>query len=139
MTDTNRRSLVGILVAVALGALVAAAGSDGSSRVGGLAVFALSGILAYAINWAVFVPSYLARTEHYFDLTGSATYVSVTAVALALSGDLDARAIIVGAMVFVWALRLGSFLFRRIRRDGRDGRFDQIKTDFLRFLMTWTL
>ena len=60
-------------------------------------------------------------------------------LALALSDDLDARAIIVGSMVVVWALRLGSFLFRRIIRDGKDGRFDRIKADRLRFLMTWTL
>jgi steroid 5-alpha reductase family enzyme len=87
----------------------------------------------------VFVPSALARTELYFDLTGSATYVTVTAVALLLSGDLDARSVIVGVMVLVWALRLGTFLFRRVRRAGRDGRFDRIKTEPLRFLMTWTL
>ena len=42
-------------------------------------------------------------------------------------------------MVAVWALRLGTFLFRRVKRDGRDGRFDRIKTDPLRFFMTWTL
>jgi steroid 5-alpha reductase family enzyme len=42
-------------------------------------------------------------------------------------------------MVSVWAIRLGSFLYRRVRRDGRDGRFDTIKTNPLRFFMTWTL
>jgi steroid 5-alpha reductase family enzyme len=139
MTPEDRNSLLGIVAAVAIGVLVVFAGSDGSSKVGPIAVFAVCGILAYAINWVVFVPSALARTEHYFDLTGSATYVTVTAVALVLSEDLDARAAIVGGMVLVWALRLGTFLFRRVRRAGRDGRFDQIKTDPLRFFMTWTL
>jgi steroid 5-alpha reductase family enzyme len=123
---------------VVLGALVILAGSDGSSRVGSIALFALCGVLAYLINWAVFVPSNLARTERYYDLTGSATFITVTLVALLLSEDLDARAVIVGALVVVWALRLGSFLFRRIRREGRDGRFDQIKADALRFLAAWT-
>jgi steroid 5-alpha reductase family enzyme len=139
MTDQNRKSIVGIVVSLAVGALVIFAGSDGSSQVGSIAVFAVCGVLAYIINWAVFVPSNIAKTEHYFDLTGSATYITVTAVALAFTEDLDARAVIVGAMVFVWALRLGSFLFRRVRRDGRDGRFDEIKVDPLRFFMTWTL
>ena len=139
MTDQNRTSLLGSVAAVAIGALVVLAGSDGSWKVGALSVFAICGALAYAINWVVFVPSTLARTEHYFDLTGSATYVAVTAAALLLSDDLDARALIVGAMVFVWAVRLGSFLFLRVRRAGRDGRFDRIKTDPLRFFMTWTL
>jgi steroid 5-alpha reductase family enzyme len=107
--------------------------------VGSIAVFAVCGLLAYTINWVVFVPSNLAKTERYFDLTGSVTYVTVLAVALLFSDQLDARAVIVAAMVVVWALRLGSFLFRRVRRDGRDARFDRIKTDPLRFFMTWTL
>jgi steroid 5-alpha reductase family enzyme len=139
MTDQNRNSLLGIVAGLAIGALVVLAGSAGSSKVGSIAVFAVCGLLAYVINWVVFVPSNLAKTEHYFDLTGSATYLAVVAVALLLSDALDARAVIVGGMVGVWALRLGSFLFLRVRRAGRDGRFDRIKTDPLRFLMTWTL
>jgi steroid 5-alpha reductase family enzyme len=139
MTDQKRRSIVGITVSLVIGALVVLAGSDGSTTVGSIAVFAVCGLLAYVINWVVFVPSNRSKTEHYFDLTGSVTYLTVTAVAVLLSDDLDARAIIVAVMVGVWALRLGSFLFRRVRRDGRDGRFDEIKTDPLRFFMTWTL
>ena len=135
----KKRSLIGISVAVIVGALVALAGSSGSARVGSVAVFALCALLAYGINWLVFIPSNQRKTEHYFDLTGSITYVSVVIVALLLSDDLDARALIVGAMVIVWAARLGSFLFRRVKRDGRDGRFDEIKVDPLRFFMTWTL
>ena len=139
MSDQTRRSVVGIIVSVLIGAFVAFAGSDGSTEVGSVPVFALCALLAYVINWVVFVPSNRAKTVHYFDLTGSATYLTVTAGALLLSTDIDARAAIAGAMVAVWALRLGLFLFRRVRRDGRDGRFDEIKVDPLRFFMTWTL
>ena len=139
MTDQNRNSLIGIVASLAIGTLVILAGSDGSTKVGSLAVFALCGILSYVINWIVFVPSNQAKTEHYFDLTGSITYLTLTVVALLLSDDLDARAVIVAAMVILWAGRLGSFLFARVKRDGRDGRFDRIKTDPLRFFMTWTL
>ena len=139
MKEQNRNSLIGIAASLLIGALVIVAGSSGSTKVGSLAVFAVCGFIAYAINWLVFVPSNRAKTEHYFDLTGSITYLTVTAVALVLSDNLDSRAVIVAAMVAVWALRLGSFLFRRVRRDGRDGRFDRIKTDPLRFFMTWTL
>ncbi len=39
----------------------------------------------------------------------------------------------------IWAIRLGSFLFMRIVRDGKDKRFNLIKTSFSRFFMTWTL
>jgi len=96
-------------------------------------------LLAYVINWVAFVPANRAKTERFYDLTGSITYLTVTAVAVALSDDLDVRSVIVAAMVGIWAARLGTFLFRRVRRDGRDGRFDEIKTDPLRFFMTWTL
>lgn len=139
MDDNARRSMIGITAAVAIGVLVAWAGSDGSVAAGSLPVFALCGLLAFAINWLVFVPSNAAKTEKYYDLTGSITYISVTLIAVLLSDDLDARALIVAAMVAVWAARLGTFLFRRISRDGKDGRFDEIKTDPLRFFMTWTI
>lgn len=139
MGEQRRTPAVGIAVTVVVGALVALAGSDGSARVGDIPVFALCGALAFVINWVVFVPSNAARTEHYFDLTGSLTYITVTVVAVLLAEDLDARAVVVTAMVLVWALRLGTFLFRRVKRDGRDGRFDRIKVDPLRFLMTWTI
>ncbi len=139
MTEQTRRSVIGISASVLIGALVMLAGSDGSTKVGALPVFAVCGVLAYMINWVAFVPANRAKTEQYYDLTGSITYLTITAVAVLLSDDLDARALIVAALVWVWALRLGSFLFRRVRRDGRDGRFDQIKTDPLRFFMTWTI
>jgi steroid 5-alpha reductase family enzyme len=139
MDENARRSVIGITAAVAVGALVAWAASNGSQDIGSLPVFALCGLLAYAINWLVFIPSNAAKTERYYDLTGSVTYITVTLVAVLLSGDLDARAWIAGAMVVVWAARLGTFLFRRISRDGKDGRFDEIKTNSLRFFMTWTI
>ncbi len=137
--SSQQSSIVGIAVAVVLGALVSTAGSDGSVEVGSIPVFALCGALAFVVNWVVFVPSNAAETEQYFDLTGSVTYLTVIAVAVLLSDDLDARALVVALMVAIWALRLGTFLFRRVRRDGRDGRFDTIKVDPIRFLMTWTL
>ena len=139
MSDTARRSIAGIAIAIALGAVVALAGSVGSVRVGGVAVFAVCAGIAYVINWAAYVPSNAAKTERYYDLTGSITYLTVTALALLLSTDIDVRAVIAGAMIAVWAIRLGTFLFRRVRRDGKDGRFDEIKLDPLRFLMAWTL
>ena len=139
MRRRDRISLIGIVASLSVGVLIALAGSDGSVETGSIAVFAILGALSYVINWLVFVPSNAAKTEAYFDLTGSITYLSLVAAALLLSDGLDARSWIVAAMVAVWASRLGSFLFRRVRRDGRDGRFDKIKTNPLRFFMTWTL
>ena len=140
MAETkNAQSLAAIVIAVAVGAALAWAGSDGGDRVGGVPVFALCAALAFAINWLAFVPSALARTEHYYDLVGGVTYISVTVAAVLLSSELDLRATLVVVMVLVWAVRLATFLFLRIAKAGKDSRFDEIKTQPLSFLMAWTL
>jgi len=139
MNKAERNAVLGIVIAGALGLLLAWAGSDGGTQVGGWSVFAVATLAAFAINIAVFVPSYLARTEHYYDLTGSFTYLLVTLLALVLTDDLDTRSVIIAVLVLVWAGRLGSFLFRRVRKAGGDGRFDKIKQSWLRFLMAWVV
>jgi steroid 5-alpha reductase family enzyme len=118
--------------------LLALAGSEGGHRALGVPVFALCGVVCFALNWLAFVPSFAARTERYYDLTGTLTYLLVVALALAF-GNRDARSLLLGLLVAVWALRLGSFLFARILREGADRRFDALKQDALRFLMAWTL
>ncbi len=102
-------------------------------------IFALCMGLAFVVQWLMFIPAYIWQTERYFDLTGSLTYISVTILALILAGKEDLRSLLLVAMVLVWALRLGSFLFRRILQDGSDHRFDQIKPNAPRFFVVWTL
>lgn len=129
----------GIAGAIVVGALVAFAGSDGGIRWGALPVFAVCIALTYAMQWLAFVPAWLSRSERFFDLTGSATYLAVMGVALLASGAVDLRSGLIAAFVAVWAVRLGLFLFLRIRRAGADRRFDRLKARLPAFLMTWTL
>jgi steroid 5-alpha reductase family enzyme len=128
---------------LAVAAAVGFAGSWGGPRLGAIPVFALCVALAFAINWLVWIPASLWRTERFYDLTGSVTFVAVTALALvatrAPGGAASVWRVVLAAMVVVWAVRLGSFLFIRVRRDGSDGRFDKIKVHPLAFLATWTL
>ena len=131
--------MLNILIVVVLGAAVAVAGSVDGARWNGVPVLVLCAALAFVIQWLAFIPAYLRQTERYYDLTGSATYLTVTALALSLTPDPGQRGWVIGACIAVWALRLGSFLFRRISSDGSDSRFDRIKPDPQRFLFTWTL
>ena len=133
------RAMLNILIVVVLGATVAVAGSVDGARWNSVPVLLLCAALAFVIQWLAFIPAYLRQTERYYDLTGSATYLTVTALALLLTPDPGLRAWIIGACIAVWALRLGSFLFRRITSDGSDSRFDRIKPNPQRFLFTWTL
>ena len=95
--------------------------------------------LAYLIQWIVFIPSFLRQTEKFFDLTGSLTYISVTFLIFFLSPVKDARSFLLLALVLIWAIRLGTFLFRRIHKAGKDDRFDDLKPSFFRFLNVWTI
>lgn len=139
MTRDDVQALLAIPAILLAGVLLTLAGAAGGSRAGGVPVFALCALLCFAVNWIVFVPSFLARTEHFFDLTGSLTYVSAVMLAVYLTDSLDARSVLLAALIVIWAGRLGAFLFVRVRRDGKDGRFDQIKRSLPRFLMVWTL
>jgi steroid 5-alpha reductase family enzyme len=106
-------------------------------------------VVAFMLQWIVFVPSYLKQTERFYDLTGSSTFIIVTCLALygaysqssiaAEASPLSLYKVILGLMVIIWAARLGSFLFIRIHQDGRDDRFNELKTDPSRFFVAWTI
>ncbi|KAI9649191.1 hypothetical protein NHQ30_001759 [Ciborinia camelliae] len=120
---------------------------------------------AFAIQAAVAVPSILAQSERFYDLSGSLTYLGVVGLSLYLPGVreraataavkgwpklLDAftgnggpdalnwRQVVLSAAVGIWATRLGSYLFARILSDGHDSRFDKIKKSPPRFLGAFT-
>lgn len=138
----NRSSLIVFPILILIGYLVALAGSQGGATLGSLPVFGIVVGLAFLIQWLVFIPAYIFQTEKFFDITGSITYITVTGVALCYSRytiPLDARSVLVAALVIVWAIRLGTFLFSRIQKAGKDDRFDEIKPNFMRFLNVWTI
>ena len=139
MKKADRNALIAFPIVVLIGAGIAVAGSQGGAKVGGVPVFALCVALAFVIQWLAFIPAYLLQSERFYDLTGSVTYVTVTIVAVALGPTPDTRSYVLLALVVIWAARLGGYLFRRIRKTGRDDRFDAIKPSFIRFLNTWTL
>jgi steroid 5-alpha reductase family enzyme len=103
--------------------------------------------LAYGIQAAAAIPSIILQTERFYDLSGSLTYISCTALSLYLptlraraaataassapawpsllasltsKGAINAwnwRQVVLSAAVTIWATRLGSFLFSRITSD----------------------
>jgi steroid 5-alpha reductase family enzyme len=139
MKTTDRNALIAFPILILIGILVALAGSQNGASVAGVPLFALSVGLAFLIQWLAFIPAYLLQTEKFFDLTGSITYISVIAIAVLFSTGVDARSILLAALVIIWAVRLGSFLFGRIKKAGKDDRFDEIKPSFIRFLNVWTI
>jgi steroid 5-alpha reductase family enzyme len=139
MKESDRKALVILPVVVVIGVLVAVAGSQGGAAAGGWPLFGLGVAAAFLIQWLVFIHAWKAQTEKYYDFTGALTYISITLFLVLLSPNMDARAWLLAAMVAVWAARLGTFLYRRVVKHGKDARFDEIKPSFVRFLNTWTV
>ena len=136
---SNTASILSILACLALGTIMALAGSPGSITFNGLPSFALAASIGFILHWLIFIPSYIYQTEHYFDLIGSISYISIVLFTFLALNNLDVRSILIGLLILVWAVRLGSFLFIRVKRDGKDNRFTVMKTKFWWFLFTWTI
>ncbi|RDB25775.1 hypothetical protein Hypma_006418 [Hypsizygus marmoreus] len=108
--------------------------------------YALQSILAL-----VFVPQ---QNEKYYDLGGALGFVSTTFISLyypalkdkfyyRIPGALPPlssfapRQLLLSAALGIWTLRLGSFLAYRAIKAGGDSRFDEIKTQPLKFTYFW--
>ena len=99
-------------------------------------------LLAFLIQWILFIPAYIFQTEKFYDLSGSFTYIFVicyVSYSFYLENGINIGNIILGGAIIIWAIRLGSFLFFRIHNAGEDKRFRNIKPSATRFFMTWTL
>ena len=99
-------------------------------------------LIAFLIQWVLFIPAYIFQTEKFYDLSGSLTYISIVSFCFYNnyeSGNINLGNIIISTLIIMWAIRLGSFLFIRIKKAGEDIQFREIKKSPSRFFMTWTL
>lgn len=139
MKTSDRNALIAIPIVILIGLGIALAGGQGGAQVFGIPLFAFGVGLAFIIQWTAFIPAYLLKTEIFFDLTGSLTYITVSLLSVLLAPVVDDRSVLLLAMVLIWATRLGTYLFLRILKTGKDERFDELIPSFPRFLNTWTL
>lgn len=137
--DSLTTAVIGVFSALGVASLVVWLTSPYSAGLGEWKVFTLCALLAFGVQWIVFVHAFARQTEHFYDLTGSITYLVMVWFAIWASGATDTHALLLAGLITVWALRLGPFLFRRVRQAGEDRRFRTIKTSFPTFFMTWTL
>jgi len=133
------KKILFILLAVALPTGVATLANPHALELGGWPALTVLALAAYVIQWVAFIPARLLQTERFYDLTGSLTYIAVTLGAISVAPAPSVAQWLIAIMIFVWAGRLGSFLFRRIHAAGGDQRFDHIKISSSRFFVAWTL
>ena len=123
------------------GLIVCAVGNN-SVTFSGYSAVLYCAVICIGVQWLAWIPASMAKTERFYDLTGGLTYLAVVGFSLWAGSQSEApslRELIVSLLVVIWALRLSSFLYLRIHRTGKDGRFDQLKTSPIRFLVPWTI
>ena len=133
------KKLAFILLAVGLPLAVTGLANPSGATINGWPAAPTLALGAFVIQWLAFIPARLLQTERFYDLTGSATYIAVTLGAVVAASEPTGAQVLIAIMIFIWAGRLGSFLFRRIHAAGGDQRFDQIKVSSSRFFVAWTL
>jgi steroid 5-alpha reductase family enzyme len=139
MSKEDQQSLIAIPFSVLMGIGMAWAGSKGGYSISGIPIFALGVAVAFFINWLAFIPAFLKRTQAFYDLIGSITNTTVILISVLLTPLVDFRSWLLAIVIILWAGRLGYFLVSRVRLDGEDRRFQEIKISFLRFLLAWTM
>ena len=99
-------------------------------------------LFIFLIHLLIFVPSYYFQTEKFFDLTGTISYVSSVFFIFFKTNTVDSinlGSLALSTFIIIWSLRLGTFLFLRIKKAVKDRRFNEIKKSFSWFFMTFSL
>ena len=93
--------------------------------------------ITLVINFVLFLIAFRKQSDKFTDFAYSASFITVSLVILAVSEHRTLLLYLMSAMVLLWALRLGGFLVYRIRKSGRDTRFDELRPHFFKFLKFW--
>lgn len=99
-------------------------------------------LFIFLIHLLIFIPSYYFQTEKFFDLTGTIAYVSSVLFIFFKSNTVESinlGSLALSTFIIIWSLRLGTFLFLRIKKEGKDRRFNDIKKSFSWFFMTFSV
>ena len=122
--------------------LIVSAVGNNSVILNGYSAVLYCAVICIGIQWVAWIPASIGKTERFYDLTGGLTYITIVGFSLwagSRSEPISSRELIVSLLVIIWSLRLSSFLYLRIHRTGKDGRFDKLKTSSIRFLVPWTI
>ena len=131
------KNIIAITVFLICIGLINVAGQNIEIEIRGMNAFTFILIIAVLLQVIFFIPSFLLKTEKYYDLVGSLTYITTISIAYLSVENKTMIDSIIYFYVMVWALRLGIYLFRRVRNDGKDVRFEKAKRHFFWFLQYW--
>ena len=136
------RDIITSIVSVLIAVLFTWSGSNLSPKILGFLPLQLIVISSFFIHGAVLIPSYFAKTEKFYDITGTLAYLIMTYIAfysVKINENLTIQSKIVILLILIWALRLGIFLLIRVLQVGEDSRFEAAKNSFFKFMMFFSI
>jgi steroid 5-alpha reductase family enzyme len=138
------KNYLSVVVILVFASCIAIAGGQGGATFKSVPLLVICMGGSFFIHWFMFIPSFIAKSEKFYDITGTLAYLSLLTIASALTVSLSGiplsdRSLLLLVLVSIWSLRLGSFLFCRIIQAGEDRRFRKIKVSFSKFFLTWSL
>ena len=139
MLKKNLIRVLLILLILLISYFFSIAGASNGIQIGGIPAFTLMFVLIFTIQYLMFLVSFYLKTDTFFDITGSITYIILMISSYIIGGNGDLRSLILMSIIVLWAVRLGMFLFTRVHRTGGDKRFIEIKKSFFSFMLTWSL
>ena len=104
-----------------------------------IAVFLDVLLISLVFNLCLFLVAYFFQTDKLTDLSYSLSFIAVGTYAVFRFNTDSLFHKLLLALVILWALRLGSYLFIRVHKMGRDKRFDGIREKFISFLGFWIM
>jgi steroid 5-alpha reductase family enzyme len=96
-------------------------------------------IFSVLFNFTMFLIAFKQGTDKLTDISYAATFVALAVFGLVRTPETSIAKWLVFYMVLLWAIRIGSYLFIRIRKTGKDKRFDEMRGSFKKFLSFWML
>ena len=138
------KDYINIIIVILFASAISLFGSHKSEFYNEYPVLFLCMCASFVVHWIAFIPSYLAKTEKFYDITGTVAYIILLFIASKLTSatfddNLHIRSNIAIGLVLVWALRLGIFLFIRVIKVGEDRRFREAKKSFSKYLLWWSM
>uniref|UniRef100_A0A673WYY9 Si:ch211-210c8.6 n=1 Tax=Salmo trutta TaxID=8032 RepID=A0A673WYY9_SALTR len=91
------------------------------------------------IQWTGWAISGALKTEKFYDLAGSGTFLLLYHLSHYWGGTRHLRQNVQTGLVTAWGVRLGTFLFMRIVKDGKDRRFNNVRDSPGTFFVYWNL
>jgi steroid 5-alpha reductase family enzyme len=95
-------------------------------------------VVALGINLVMFIPAFIYKTDKLTDISYAVTFAVVALFGFFFTAYSPATLLLL-VMILAWSFRLGSYLFIRINKTGKDTRFDGMRESFWKFLRFWLL